>query len=129
MTSSKDEVVFKPGEKGLLRSLGPLETAIMESIWIAGKRVSVDYVLNRLKDSYRELRYTTVASTMNRMEKKGLLSRKRSDGAHYYYEAVENRDGYNRRVIYTILDSIYMQDRQLFSDWSTGLKTREGKSK
>ncbi len=61
-------------------SLGPLEVAIMELLWIAGE-ASVREVTDRLE---RRLAYTTVMTTLDRLFKKGILDRRKSERAFLY---------------------------------------------
>jgi predicted transcriptional regulator len=60
--------------------LGPLEIAVMEILWERGES-NVHDVIERLG---RPLAYTTVMTTMDRLYKKGMLSRHKSDRAFLY---------------------------------------------
>lgn len=60
--------------------LGPLEIAVMEILWERGES-NVHDVIERLG---RPLAYTTVMTTMDRLYKKGLLSRHKSERAFLY---------------------------------------------
>ncbi len=63
-----------------MRTLGPLEIAIMELLWAVGEG-SVHEVTERLA---RPLAYTTVMTTLDRLYKKGLLRRRKADRAYLY---------------------------------------------
>jgi predicted transcriptional regulator len=61
-------------------SLGPLEIAVMEILWERGES-NVHDVVEKLD---RPLAYTTVMTTLDRLYKKGLLSRHKSERAFLY---------------------------------------------
>jgi len=60
--------------------LGPLEIAVMEILWSGGES-SVHHVMTTLD---RPLAYTTVMTTLDRLYKKGLLERRKSERAFLY---------------------------------------------
>jgi predicted transcriptional regulator len=60
--------------------LGPLENTVMEVVWSRGES-NVRDVADRLE---RPLAYTTVMTTLDRLYKKGLLDRKKSERAFIY---------------------------------------------
>ncbi len=66
--------------------LGPLEVQVMEILWGAGER-SVRDVVERLD---RKLAYTTVMTTLDRLFKKGLLDRQKSERAFLYSPRVSH---------------------------------------
>jgi predicted transcriptional regulator len=61
-------------------TLGPLEVTVMEIVW-ARPNSSVHDVTARLD---RPLAYTTVMTTLDRLYKKGLLERRKSERAFVY---------------------------------------------
>jgi predicted transcriptional regulator len=61
-------------------ALGPLEIAVMEILWERGES-SVHDVAGKLD---RPLAYTTVMTTLDRLYKKGLLNRQKSERAFLY---------------------------------------------
>ena len=60
--------------------LGPLEVVVLETLWRRGES-SVRDVADALD---RPLAYTTVMTTLDRLYKKGLLERRKSQRAFYY---------------------------------------------
>jgi predicted transcriptional regulator len=60
--------------------MGRLEIAVMEILWATGES-NVHDVAGRLN---RPLAYTTVMTTLDRLYKKGLLDRRKSDRAFLY---------------------------------------------
>jgi predicted transcriptional regulator len=63
-----------------MEALGPLEVSVMEILWSHGDS-NVHDVTQRLD---RPLAYTTVMTTLDRLYKKGLLQRRKSDRAFFY---------------------------------------------
>lgn len=60
--------------------IGPLETELLEMMWDSGE-ISVNGVLERLNS---RLAYTTVMTTLDRLYKKKILSRRKQDRAYFY---------------------------------------------
>lgn len=84
--------------------LGSLEHRILEAVWELGE-ASVGDVLGRLPG---EPAYTTVKTVMERMERKGLLSRTRVGRAYAYRAALSRSEleaQASRRVIEGLLKS------------------------
>ena len=69
-------------------ALGPLEVAVMEILWTRGES-NVREVVARLG---RPLAYTTVMTTLDRLFKKGLLGRRKSDRAFLYLPSLSRRE-------------------------------------
>jgi predicted transcriptional regulator len=67
-------------EASVFSSLGHLEESVMEVLWTAGES-SVRGVADHLD---RPLAYTTVMTTLDRLYKKGLLNRRKSERAFLY---------------------------------------------
>jgi predicted transcriptional regulator len=69
-------------------ALGPLELAVMDIVW-ARADSNVRDVSARLE---RPLAYTTVMTTLDRLYKKGLLERRKSDRAFVYSAKLSRRE-------------------------------------
>jgi len=74
--------------------LGPLEMQVMNVAWSVG-RCSVRDVVERLNS---KLAYTTVMTTLDRLFKKGLLEREKSERAFLYSPALSSQDWERRRA-------------------------------
>ena len=74
--------------------LGPLEIAVMENLWARGES-NVREVADRLG---RPLAYTTVMTTLDRLYKKGLLARRKSDRAFLYSPALNRVEWEHKRA-------------------------------
>lgn len=76
-------------------SLGELESQIMDIIW-EDKHCSARDVLTRL-ETEKKLAYTTVATILQRLCDKGLLSRK-EDKSGYIYSPKLTRESYSKNI-------------------------------
>ena len=74
--------------------LGPLEIQVMEVLWSAGER-SVRGVVEQLD---RKLAYTTVMTTLDRLFKKGLLDREKSERAFLYTPRLSHEEWERQRA-------------------------------
>jgi predicted transcriptional regulator len=74
--------------------LGPLEIAVMEILWTRGES-NVREVVDRLG---RPLAYTTVMTTLDRLYKKGLLVRRKSDRAFIYSPSLNRAEWDQKRA-------------------------------
>ena len=73
--------------------LHELEAEVMEEVWSRGE-TNVRAVMDALNArSDRERKYTTIMTTMSRLDRKGLLRRRRQGKADYY-SATMSRDEY-----------------------------------
>ena len=74
--------------------LGPLEMEVMEILWERDGGSSVRDVADQLA---RPLAYTTVMTTLDRLFKKGMLDRRKSERA-FYYSPRASRQEWERKV-------------------------------
>jgi predicted transcriptional regulator len=79
-------------DRNASQPLGPLEITVMEILWTRGES-NVREVVDHLN---RPLAYTTVMTTLDRLFKKGLLARRKSDRAFLYSPAL-NRTEWERK--------------------------------
>jgi predicted transcriptional regulator len=75
-------------------ALGHLEITVMEILWRRGES-NVHDVIERLG---RPLAYTTVMTTLDRLYKKGLLRRRKSERAFVYSPCLSRREWEHRRT-------------------------------
>ena len=94
---------FRPSGKGLRRVLGTLESDVMEAVWARGES-SVRDVQRRL-EATRPIAYTTVMTTLARLAQKGLLRRRKVEGAYLYAPAV-TRDQLATTVADSVIDGL-----------------------
>ena len=75
-------------------TLGPLEHRVMNLLWSRG-RSSVHEVVHALD---RKWAYTTVMTTLDRLFKKGLLARRKSDRAFFYSPVLNRAEWQHKRA-------------------------------
>jgi predicted transcriptional regulator len=75
-------------------ALGRLEVSVMEILWARGE-CSVRDVVHRLD---RKLAYTTVMTTLDRLFKKGMLDRQKSDRAFLYSPRLSRQEWEQKRA-------------------------------
>jgi BlaI family penicillinase repressor len=66
--------------RDISRQLGPLEQRLLDGLWARGNAT----VRELIEDGYQDLAYTTVMTTLDRMFKKGLLTRSAEGRAFRY---------------------------------------------
>lgn len=71
--------------------MGDLEAAVMSLLWEAEDALSVRQVLDRLQP-HRKVAYTTVMTVMDRLFKKGILSRSPAGNAFLYSPSASRAD-------------------------------------
>jgi predicted transcriptional regulator len=119
-------------------ALGTLELELMEILWSHGE-TSVRDVVPRLS---RPLAYTTVMTTLDRLFKKGLLDRQKSDRAFLYSPSFSRQEWERRRaghlvagfltgpnpsrelLLSCLLDAVGEHDATLLDDLEKKIRTR-----
>lgn len=86
---------FRSGERsGETQSLGPLEGDVMDVLW----NRSEGNVRDVVQHLARPLAYTTVMTTLDRLYKKGLLSRRKSERAFIYAPRLSRQEWEQKRA-------------------------------
>ena len=70
------------------QQLGPLEQRLLEALW--ARRSAT--VRELVEDGYQNLAYTTVMTTLDRLFKKGMLERRKSERAFIYSPRLSRRE-------------------------------------
>jgi len=96
---------FKSSQQIVESSLGALERAVMSIAWREGD-ISVREACNRLRVA---VAYTTVMTTMDRLFKKGLLTR-RKVGRAFVYRAAATRKELEGAVASELVQSLLHRD-------------------
>jgi predicted transcriptional regulator len=96
---------FKSPTEVLQNSLGALERDILAICW-AQRDVNVRVACTQLKSP---VAYTTVMTTMDRLYKKGLLSRHKA-GRAFVYNAVATREELEGAVATELVESLFSRD-------------------
>jgi predicted transcriptional regulator len=82
-------------------SLGKLEREVLDAVWFLGE-ASVREVQLRLGEEHA---YTTLMTTLDRLHKKGLLTRRKEGRAFLYQQAVSRRELENG-IISGVIDGL-----------------------
>lgn len=90
-----------------LDSLGELQRATMEAIWELGE-ASVHQVREHLNGK-KQLAYTTILTTLQKLEKAGWL-RHRSEGKSYVYFPATSRDEAGAGSVRGFLKRVFQDD-------------------
>jgi predicted transcriptional regulator len=80
---------------------GPLELQVLETLWRLGGEASV----RDLRDDFPDIAYTTLMTTLDRLYKKGVLSRRKS-GRAFRYHPVAAREELESSIAAEALDEI-----------------------
>ena len=94
---------FRLGASGPGQVLGELESSIIEVLW-AEPRLSVVDVERRLRCT-REIAHTTVLTTLDRMHRKGYLTRERQ-GKAFLYSPAYSREEFERSMAEEVLGAL-----------------------
>jgi len=85
-----------------IKVLGSLESSVMALVWGAIHPMNVKEVLHGLD---RELAYTTVMTTLDRLHRKGLVTRAK-DGQAYRYVSAMSRSQFHQRLLEGVMGSL-----------------------
>ena len=94
----------------LLDTLGHLQRAAMDIVWELGE-ASVHEVRNRMKRQ-KKLAYTTVLTTMQKLEKAGWLKHK-NKGKVYIYSPTRSREEAGARSVRKFIERMFEGDAVL----------------
>jgi predicted transcriptional regulator len=97
--------VFRPRKDGLEKTLGALEAQVMDAIWQAKEPVCVEDVRSALATHGKDAAYTTIMTTLSRLNKKGLLAREMR-GKAYYYSPRVTRSELSSTVTKQVIDGL-----------------------
>lgn len=94
---------FRPGARGTAQVLGELESAVIEILWAEPQLTVVD-VEERLRRN-REIAHTTVLTTLDRMHRKGYLTREKQ-GKAFVYSPTYSREEFEQRIAEEVLGAL-----------------------
>lgn len=98
---------LRPHNRDLRFALGDLEAAILRELWVLNKPVSVRDFQARTSRT-RPLAVTTVATILDRLYQKGLVSRQlvRAGGPHYLYKARVTEQEFRHEVVDNVMGTL-----------------------
>ncbi len=94
---------FRPGARGANHVLGDLESAVMEILWAKPGQTVIE-AEERLRQK-REIAHTTVLTTLDRMFRKGYLSREKQAKA-FVYSPRYTRKEFERTMAQEVLGAL-----------------------
>jgi predicted transcriptional regulator len=97
---------FNPSKEGITKVLGPLEAEIMQVVWQMGQATVSD--VHRVLQSRRDIAYTTVMTTMSRLQMKNILKRTRV-GLSYVYSPTMPKEEFANAIVKSVLDSLFQE--------------------
>lgn len=97
---------FNPSKDGITKVLGPLEAEIMQVVWQMGQATVSD--VHRVLQSRRDIAYTTVMTTMSRLQTKNILKRTRV-GLSYVYSPAMPQEEFVSAVVKSVMDSLFQE--------------------
>lgn len=97
---------FRPGSRGAGHVLGELEAAVMELLWQRPEQ-TVNEVEEHLQQR-RRIAHTTVLTTLDRMHRKGYLTREKH-GKAFVYAPRYTREEFERGVAQEVLGALLGQ--------------------
>ena len=100
-------LTYRPHEEGLRKVFGGLETAVMETLWRLDEATGRD-VWTDLR-AHRQLAYDTVKTVLNRLVKKGYLTR-RIEGRAFLYRPLEPKETFWERIRSEVLAGVFEEE-------------------
>ena len=100
-------LALHPRQRNLRFVLGGLEAIVLQQLWETDKPVSVrDF--QAMVSERRPVAVTTVATTLDRLYRKGLVSRElvREGGPHYLYKARMTEGEFRYAVVNGVMDAL-----------------------
>lgn len=106
LSGSMEAKVFRPDSNGSAAAvLGPLESAVMNAVWIADRAVTVGEVTERLERAGQHIHYSSAKTTLNTLTGKGYLSKHPVGKANVFAAAV-SRTEFEQRVVGGVLTGL-----------------------
>jgi predicted transcriptional regulator len=96
-----------PRQRDLRFALGDLESIVLRQLWETGKPISVKDLQVVVKQK-RQVAVTTVATTLDRLYRKGLVSRVllREGGPHYLYRPRVSEEQFRYAVVDRVMGTL-----------------------
>lgn len=100
---------FTPYQAGLTKVLGPLESDIMQVVWMLSHATVADVhkELQSRQPERRDIAYTTVMTTMSRLAEKNVLHREKPAGqVSFLYSPALGQEEFAAMVVKNVMDSL-----------------------
>ena len=96
---------MKKTTSSTMRQLGSLELKVMRVVWAKGTATVAD-VHEELRAKGDRLAYTTILTTMSKLEKKGFLEHETIDRA-YHYKALVSDEGVRTTYLTDLIEKFF----------------------
>jgi predicted transcriptional regulator len=99
--------VLHPSNRDIRFALGDLEAILLQELWETGRPLSVRELQDRVSRN-RPVAVTTVATILDRLNRKGIVSRKliKEGGPHYVYSARLTEDEFKHVVVHDVMGAL-----------------------
>ena len=99
--------MLHPSNRDLRFALGDLEAIVLQRLWETDKSLSVKEFQRKVSKS-RPVAVTTVATILDRLYRKGIVSRQliREGGPHYVYSARITEDEFKHVVVHNVMGAL-----------------------
>ncbi|MGA8278861.1 MAG: BlaI/MecI/CopY family transcriptional regulator [Rhodanobacteraceae bacterium] len=90
-------------------TLSELQIALMRVLWQRGETSTADVAIELAEQ--RGLKHTTIATLLTRLEKRGVVARRR-DGRQFFYRALVAEADVRRSMVAGLLDTLFAGDAE-----------------
>ena len=99
--------VLRPTNRDIRFALGDLEAVVLRQLWERDRSLSVKEFQRKISRS-RPVAVTTVATILDRLYRKGIVSRQlmREGGPHYIYSARLTEDQFKHVVVHNVMGAL-----------------------
>jgi predicted transcriptional regulator len=98
----------KPERTGIRAPLGELELSVMRHVWACGEAGCLAVDVQKALEAERSLALTTILTTLDRLNDKGILVRQK-EGKAYRYRAAVSEDALQERIVAGVLGDLLAQ--------------------
>ena len=99
--------VLHPSYRDLRFALGDLEAAVVEELWKTDQPLAVKDFHERISRN-RQVAVTTIATILDRLYRKGVLSRKliKDGGPHYLYSSRLSEEEFKHAIVNNVMGAL-----------------------
>jgi len=99
--------VLRPTNRDIRFALGDLEAIVLRQLWETDRALSVKEFQSKISRN-RPVAVTTVATILDRLHRKGIVSRQliREGGPHYIYSARLTEDKFKHVVVQNVMSAL-----------------------
>ena len=98
----------KPERTGIRAPLGELELSVMRYVWACGEAGCLAVDVQKALEAERSLALTTILTTLDRLNDKGILARQK-EGKAYRYRAAVSEEALQERIVAGVLGDLLAQ--------------------